>query len=50
LPIIEILKFADRILDSLKGRVIINIGDILPSNGDIEQVIMLGEYIKSSWQ
>jgi len=50
LPIKEILQFADRILTSLKGRAIINIGDILPPNGDIEQVILLGEYIKFTWK
>jgi len=45
----EILQFADRILTALKGRAVLNVGDILPPNGDIEQVIALGEYAKSSW-
>ncbi len=50
LPTEKIIQFADRILTSLKGRGIINIGDILPPNGDIEQVIALGEHVKSTWK
>ena len=49
LPTEEILRFADRIITALKGRAILNVGDILPPNGDIEQVIALGEHVKSSW-
>ncbi len=41
-----IFKFADRIMDTFRSRGFINIGDILPPNGNIEQVIALGEYVK----
>ena len=50
LPTEQILCFADRILTSLQGRAIINVGDILPPNGDIEQVIALGKHVKSTWK
>ena len=43
LPDEEIVSWADRIYDALAGRVILNVGDILPPNGDLEQVIRLGE-------
>jgi len=46
IPTKELLKFADRILKVFQGRAIINIGDILPPNGNIEQVITLGEHVK----
>ncbi|MGQ9662271.1 MAG: uroporphyrinogen decarboxylase family protein [Kiritimatiellia bacterium] len=46
LPTAEILRFADRILAALTGRCILNVGDILPPDGDIEQVIALGEHVK----
>ncbi|MCX7591263.1 MAG: hypothetical protein N2255_06500 [Kiritimatiellae bacterium] len=46
LPIVKILEFADRITHSLKGRGILNIGDILPPEGDIEQVIALGRHVR----
>jgi len=45
LPKEEIFAFADRIMHALKGRGILNVGDILPPNGDIEQVIALGRYV-----
>lgn len=45
LPTEEILGFADRITTSLRGRAILNIGDILPSDGNIEQVIALGRHV-----
>ncbi len=45
----EIFSYAERIITSFKGRGIINVGDILPPDGDIEQVIALGEYVKSTW-
>ena len=38
-----ILDFGRRILDAFAGRVILNVGDILPPNGNIHQVIKLGE-------
>jgi hypothetical protein len=43
LPDEEILEFGQRIIDSLAGRVILNVGDILPPNGDYRQVVALGE-------
>jgi hypothetical protein len=46
LPTKDILSFADRIAKALKGRVILNIGDILPPDGDIEQVIALGQHVR----
>jgi len=45
LPDEQILAFADRIMDAFAGRGIINVGDILPPNGDIRQVIALGEHV-----
>ena len=44
-----ILAYADRILTAFKGRGIINVGDILPPNGDIKKVIALGEYVKRTY-
>ena len=46
LPTEEILAFGERIHSELAGRVIINVGDILPPNGDIHQVIALGELVR----
>ena len=43
LPTPELLDFADRIRAALAGRGILNVGDVLPPDGDIEQVIALGE-------
>ncbi|MDD5697765.1 MAG: uroporphyrinogen decarboxylase family protein [Victivallaceae bacterium] len=43
LPDTAITDFGKRIVKAFNGRVILNIGDILPPNGDIEQVIRLGE-------
>ena len=48
LPDEEILSFGRRILDAFAGRVILNVGDILPANGDIEQVVRLGE-LAAAW-
>ncbi|HUU28275.1 MAG TPA: uroporphyrinogen decarboxylase family protein [archaeon] len=42
----EILAFGERIFKALAGRVILNVGDILPPNGDIQQVVALGEHVK----
>ncbi len=39
----EVLAFARRIIDAFAGRVILNVGDILPPNGSIEQVVRLGD-------
>lgn len=46
LPDEEILRAADEIIDSLKGRLFLNVGDILPANGDINQVLKIAEYVK----
>ena len=46
LPTEEILAFGKRIAQALRGRGILNIGDILPSPGDIEQVIALGDSVR----
>lgn len=45
-PTAEILAFGDRIARALAGRGILNVGDILPADGDIEQVIALGKHIQ----
>ncbi len=42
-----IIEFGKRILDAFEGRVILNVGDILPPNGNIHQVIELGEFAKA---
>jgi hypothetical protein len=42
-PTGEIVAFGERILKAFDGRVILNIGDVLPQNGDIEQVVALGK-------
>lgn len=39
-----ILSFGERIKESFAGRAILNVGDILPPNGDIDKVIALGRY------
>jgi hypothetical protein len=44
-PTEEILAFGQRIIDALAGRVILNVGDILPPNGDFSQVVALGELV-----
>ena len=46
LPAEEIVEFGERIFDSFKGRGLLNVGDILPPNGDIAQVVALGERIQ----
>lgn len=46
LPTEEILEFGGRIASALAGRGILNVGDILPPDGDIDQVIALGEHIR----
>ena len=46
LPTDEIIAFGRRIADVLQGRAILNIGDILPPDADIQQVIALGESMK----
>jgi hypothetical protein len=43
LPRAEIADFGERIVRAFKGRVILNVGDILPPTGSIASVITLGE-------
>jgi hypothetical protein len=40
--------FAERIVDAFRGRVIANVGDILPPNGDIDAVIEIGRRLSPS--
>jgi hypothetical protein len=42
LPTQEIISFGQRIVRAFDDRVILNVGDVLPSNGSIDQVIALG--------
>lgn len=46
-PLEEMCALADRILRAFHGRVIVNVGDILPANGDLYKVIALGEYVRN---
>ena len=39
----QILSFGRRILEVFEGRVILNIGDILPPDGSLDKVVRLGE-------
>ena len=48
LPTRELCAFADRIMTSLRGRGILNVGDILPPDGDLEQVVAVGEHARSA--
>lgn len=41
----EITAFAERIINALAGKVILNIGDILPADGDIHRAIELGRWV-----
>jgi uroporphyrinogen-III decarboxylase len=43
----EIADFGERIARAFGGRVVVNVGDILPPGGDIDAVIALGERIAS---
>ena len=45
LPTEEIVDFGLRIARAFKNRVFVNIGDILPPEGDIEQVIGVGQAV-----
>jgi hypothetical protein len=42
-----VAEFGERIARAFGGRVIVNVGDILPPNGDVDAVIALGERISS---
>ena len=39
-----IIDSAEEIHDALSGRLILNVGDVLPPNGDMHQMIKLGEW------
>jgi hypothetical protein len=41
----DVIDFAARILDTLGDRVVLNVGDQLPPNGDIEKVRAIGEWV-----
>lgn len=45
-PTDTILAYAARIHRALAGRAVINVGDILPPNGDFSQVVALGEHVR----
>jgi hypothetical protein len=47
LPTEEIVNFGIRIAKAFNNRVIVNIGDILPPEGDIEQVIAVGKAVRA---
>ena len=47
LPPEQIAAFGERIVQAFKGRVIVNVGDILPPLGDINRVIALGARVQS---
>lgn len=42
---VELVHFGLRIAKAFERRVLVNIGDILPSNGNIEQVIEIGKAV-----
>ena len=44
LPDEQILASAEEIVSALRGRVILNVGDVLPGNGSLRQVIRLAEW------
>ena len=44
----EIITFAKRIIKALAGKVILNIGDILPANGNIYKTIELGRWLSDA--
>ncbi len=44
LPDEQILASAEEIVSALRGKVILNVGDVLPGNGSLRQVIVLGEW------
>jgi len=47
-PTPAIAEFGQRIVRAFAGQVIVNVGDILPPTGDIEQVIALGEAVRAT--
>lgn len=44
----ELIRAAQEIIDALRGRLFLNVGDILPANGDIQQVLKIAEYVANS--
>ncbi|MCK4886852.1 MAG: hypothetical protein KAS96_05645 [Planctomycetes bacterium] len=44
----EIITFAKRIIKALAGKVILNIGDILPANGNIYKTIELSRWLSDA--
>lgn len=44
LPDEQILASAEEIVSALRGRLILNVGDVLPGNGSLRQVIGLSEW------
>lgn len=44
-PIGIIKQYAGRIVNTLRGKVIMNIGDILPADGDIYKAMELGKWV-----
>lgn len=47
-PTQDILGYGRRIIEALSPHVILNVGDVLPPDGDVEQVIALGEMAAAS--
>jgi len=47
LPPEQIATFGERIARAFSGRVIVNVGDILPPTGDINRVIALGDRVQA---
>jgi len=41
----ELVDFGKHIAEAFEGRVLVNVGDVLPANGDIDQVIAVGEAV-----
>ena len=41
-----IIQSASEIAEALTGKLILNVGDVLPPNGDMRQVVELGEWAK----
>ena len=48
LPPEQIATFGERIVQAFSGRVIVNVGDILPPTGDINRVIALGDRVQDA--
>lgn len=45
IPTEDILAYGSRIVDRLSPNVVLNVGDVLPPDGDIDQVIALGAMV-----